>query len=454
MASDPALTETPRLEAWATWPSWRQHLHRHYLVYQGAQHGLLALADQAIISGVNFATVLILARYLDPADYGMYVLLFAILLFINGLQSALITAPLMVLAPRHDAQESRPYLNALWLIQLAACLVLGIAAAAFMPLGYYWWPAITAEIDVGAVVLVVITYLGQEFVRRVLFVQRDSIGGLGVDLISYGLQFVALGGLIAYGICTLRLVLWMIGLTSLISCLFGLSRARPSITSVSRADISRTWRLHWDQGQWLAGGTIAQWGSNQLYYFVIAALLSPAATGMFAACRNLFGFTHIFLLGLENFVPATLTRRLLNDGVDAMMQWLNRFRTIGAILMGLYCLPIVLLADPLMRLLFGPQYSNVGPVVALTAIAYFISILARPPMLALRAIGKPRWIFFGFLISSVVTVVVSVPLVVTAGITGASIGMIITQLLLLAVLVAGYRRGLHTFRKSLESSSA
>src|SRR5438093_13371840 len=118
MASEPTSTEAPRLAAWSIWTSSRQRLLARHIFHRGAHHGLIALADQAIVSGVNFATLLILARYLAPTGYGIYVLLFAILLFINGLQNALITAPLMVLAPRHDLQSRAPYLSALWLIQL------------------------------------------------------------------------------------------------------------------------------------------------------------------------------------------------------------------------------------------------------------------------------------------------------------------------------------------------
>jgi O-antigen/teichoic acid export membrane protein len=432
-------------------PGRRRLLSLHRLLGSSVRIGSVAIADQAIVSGVNFITAVILARYLSPTSYGHYVLLFAVLLFVNGLQTALITAPLMVIAPRYEAQAGARYLNSLWVIQLLGISILVVLVVAFMLLARIYLPNIAAVFEVGPLVLVFATYLGQEFIRRVLFSQRDSLGGAGVDLISYGLQLAALLGLIVFGGLSLTSVLWAMGLTSLASCLFGALRALPTLSAVQRSDIAATWREHWGQGRWLASSSLALWGSTQLYFFVVAAMLSPADTAVLAACRNLLGFSHIFLLATENFVPSMVTRRLLHGGVDAVVQWLNKFRLVGGSAMIIFCLIVTLFADPLMRGLFGSQYSNTAQIVGLVAISYALIIFVRSCMIGLRVLGKVHWNFIAYFIAAVITAIGSAPLISAAGLVGAAVGMIATQVIVLVVSGFGYVRVVRASRGAKHS---
>jgi len=355
---------------------------------------VIALIDQALVSGINFVTAVVVARSLAPTSYGYYALLFAALLFINGLQTALITGPLMVIGPRQSAGQHTGYMNSLWVVQLLGCLAAGIAIVGLMVFGRYVTASLAAPVGIVPVLLVVVSYLAQEFARRSLFCNRDSLGGIGVDIISYGGQLLWIVGLVVLHQLTLDTVLWAMGLTSLGACIFGIARLGLTMRAVSRADLRSTCHKHWQYGRWLMSGNLAHWGATQFYIFVVAGLLSPAATGLFAAGRNLLGFTNPFLLGLENFVPATMTRRLINDGVDALEHWTNRFRLFSMVLVGGYCLVAALFADPLIHLLFGSKYSGAGLAVPIIALGYFIVACNRPTMFALRAIGAPRWSFF------------------------------------------------------------
>lgn len=437
------MADQPTTEPWSIAgrtgerPYWRR---MQRLLGWGKRNGLMAFIDQAIVSGSNFFTALILARFLVPADYGLYVLIVALILFINGIQSALITSPLMVIAQRYSAEQRAAYYNHLSVLQCVGCVLAALVIAALMALGQYWQLAIIPALSPVVVMIVTATYLVQEFLRRALFARHSEWSGLLVDLISYGTQIIAILGLIIFGSLTLERTLWAIGLTSLAGCVFGLIKLHISLRAISPATLAATWEQHWDQGRWLTGSMVTQWISGQFYFFVVAALLSPAATGALAASRNLLGFAHIFLLSLENFVPSLATQRLLSGGLPAMTRWIGRFRLALATTMGLYCLGVAIFAEPLMTLLFGAQYSGTGMVVALLAVVNFLVALNRPSMFGLRALDQSRWIFYSHLISSVVTLVISVPLVEAAGLLGAAVGFVITQVLVLSIASVAYRR--------------
>ncbi|HMP39506.1 MAG TPA: oligosaccharide flippase family protein [Roseiflexaceae bacterium] len=407
---------------------------------QPARRGMIAIIDQGAVSGVNFLTALVLARYLSLTDFGHYALVFTVLLLINAIQSAIITGPLMVMVPRYEQHRAQAYLSSLWLIQLVFCVIALLGIALLHLAIAHWAPDLVPDASMIAILLAIATYLGQEFLRRTLFALQDSTGGLLSDLVSYGLQLVVIVLLIAGQQLTLEHVFWAMALTSLLGCVVAAVRMRLTLHGIGRQVLGDAWQQNWRYGRWLFGSAVSSWGSSQVYFIIVAALLSPEATALMAASRNILGVTHIFLLGLENFVPTTLTHVLLKEGVDAMKRWLQRFTLIGAFLMGAYCLAAVVFADPLMQLLFGPQYANTAMVVAIISLSYFISFFYRPPMIALRVLGAPRSIFVANLIAALVTIVVAGGLVSYGGINGAAIGLVVTQLVILLVSQIALRR--------------
>src|SRR4051812_2432472 len=67
-----------------------------------------ALADQVLISGTNFVTMVLAARGLHPAAFGAFTLVYSSLLFANIFQSTLVTQPHNVLAAtRHGGNYVR-----------------------------------------------------------------------------------------------------------------------------------------------------------------------------------------------------------------------------------------------------------------------------------------------------------------------------------------------------------
>src|SRR5260370_34663247 len=55
-----------------------------------ADSGFWSMVDQGAVSAGNFLTTILLARALLPSDYGIYALLFALMLFMIFLNSAVI----------------------------------------------------------------------------------------------------------------------------------------------------------------------------------------------------------------------------------------------------------------------------------------------------------------------------------------------------------------------------
>ena len=79
-----------------------------------------ALADQTMVSGVNFLTGILLARYLGLEEFGRFTLAWMAVLFVNSLQSGLIVQPMMSIGPKQAEDETSAYYGAVVAQQLAA----------------------------------------------------------------------------------------------------------------------------------------------------------------------------------------------------------------------------------------------------------------------------------------------------------------------------------------------
>ncbi len=81
-----------------------------------------ALVDQAMVSGVNFFTGILLARYLGIEALGQFTLAWMAAIFLNGLQHAAIIAPMMSIGPKQPALETPAHYGAVIVQQGVFCL--------------------------------------------------------------------------------------------------------------------------------------------------------------------------------------------------------------------------------------------------------------------------------------------------------------------------------------------
>ena len=60
------------------------------------------VADQAVVSGTNFLTNVMLIRFMGLREFGVFALAWMSILFVNSLQNALIVAPMMSISAQQE----------------------------------------------------------------------------------------------------------------------------------------------------------------------------------------------------------------------------------------------------------------------------------------------------------------------------------------------------------------
>jgi O-antigen/teichoic acid export membrane protein len=399
------------------------------------------LADQVVVSGANFAVGLLLARALGPSGYGQFTLLSNIILFVLGVQVALIDSPLLVLGAALPEERRTQYFPAVIFGQL----LFGIVSAALLliavPIVSHFAPQWNLQNVAGATVFAMLGFLLQDFSRRYLFV-RDRAGvALSADLACHGSKVALLAALgLWWGLSAIS-AFWMIGAASLAGVLIAVSfeRKRESWRLPSGASARRVLREHWNFGKWLLAESMASLCASQLVIYTTGQLISLSAVGAMAAAMHIVGATNVLLLALENLVPSRAAQTHAIRGRAALNRYLWRISLIG----GAGTLAIVAIAvlgaEFWLRLLYGAAYQGNGRLVLWWGLYYVIGFAQRPFSTGLRVLGHTRGIFHGTLAGAVIAIACTYPATRAFGVDGAMLALCLVQAAILYVLFLSYR---------------
>jgi O-antigen/teichoic acid export membrane protein/thymidylate kinase/tRNA A-37 threonylcarbamoyl transferase component Bud32 len=385
-----------------------------------------ALADQVLISGTNFVTTILLARTLTPDDFGDFVLVYLLLLFVNSIQLGLITQPHNVLGARRRGEDYVCYTASTAISQF----ILAITATllAFAGWAVTWWFDSAVWPLLLALPPVILAWQAHEFARRVLYTERRVAAALFVDLVSYGGQTFTIVALLGLHALSGVSALYVIAITFALGAVVGCWLIRHSLKG--SFDLS-VLRQNWDFGKWLAGGEIlSTWLCGELFVVLGAAALGAGAAGILRVVNTVFGPTRIVTYVANTVLPIGLSRTLADKGEKALRR---QFRAACLVVMpaiGGYCLTAALFAGPVLWLFYGDKYLDAAPVLRLFAAYIFVNYMGVVLSTALKA----KQLTFGIFISRLTTCLVTIPLgalmIVAFGIYGAVLGMMLNSLLL------------------------
>ncbi len=403
---------------------------------------ILVFADQVFISGMNFVTGLLLARFLGVASYGQYVLAFGIILFTAGMQMAIIISPMMVSGPALSQNCSKDYYTAAFVLQL---LFSALAGGMILGLGQILadlFPHWNLETLLWPLSVVAVCSLTQDFLRRYFFTQGWSGTSLANDLICYSLRlsFLLFIGLTAN--LDAGKTLWIIAGTSAIAVLIGIIQCHwyesfcfPDIKNLKIAAYE-----HWNFGKWLIANNIAYWGSSQLVIYMVGIKLSVTSVGAMSASLNLIGVANILFLALENFVPSRASRLHASKGWQELNRYLYKVSVLGGVGTFFIILIASLCPEFWLNLIYGSAYKGYGWLVWLWGAYYFIGFFQRPLSAGLRVIGNTRAIFFSSLGGVLISILFSYTAVIWAGVIGAMFSLCFIQTIMLFTMYIIYKK--------------
>ncbi len=387
------------------------------------------------MSAANFATVVILARALTPSAFGAFVLAYAALLFVNGIQTGLVTQPHNVLGQGKTGDAYRRYTLSTAAGQavfsgIAAAIAL-VAALAVLAAGG------SAAGLLFALVPALVAWQLQEFTRRVLYTETRMRTAFAIDVVGYGGQVALILALVAADRASGPAALYAVALSSGVAAVLGGWAIRRSL----RGRVERVFlRENWSFGKWLGAAIAASWLSTQLFFYLTAVVLNAAATAGLKAAQTVLGPLNAFLLFITTVLPIRLAAARELNGEDGLRTTLRLAYLVTLPFVLVYGALVAIFAGPILEGLYGAPYGGYVDAVRLFTVYYVVIHAAYVLSGALSARRLTRPLFTGNLWAAAVGVVAGLPLVRAWGVNGAVVGMILTALVMLGVFWHAYRR--------------
>jgi O-antigen/teichoic acid export membrane protein len=379
-------------------------------------HGFWAIADQGVVSLGNFFTTILLARSLTPELYGIWTVVFSLILFLNVLHASLITYPLSVrLASRDDADTGQLIIAALG---LTAILWVPQAAILFGVCFLIGGPVLALWASIG-----LLLWQLQETTRRALMARLAFRTALFTDGISYLGQAGLLWLLVQKERLTPEIGFAVIGLTCGVAAIAQLMRLPVRIRKGGggAAGVRDSARIFWATGHWVLGANLVTNFSIQAVPWALFLLQGPAETAGFQAISNLLGASHPVMLSLGNIVVPAAARARVKDGFQAARRVALRHTAQGGLLLLPYLAALLIFPGLLLSWFYGAgsQYVKLENSLRLLTVLYALHYISLALKFLLNALEKNRQHFMVEFCGSVLLVVVLVPLVLQFGLLGA-----------------------------------
>lgn len=417
-----------------------------------------AVADQALISGTNFVTMILVAKGLGLPGFGAFTLVYSALLFANILQVALVTQPHNVLGTGRHGRDYAQYTSSCGLVQLL--LVAAEAALALLA----WGVARKAQSPAAGMLLAlapsIVFWQLQEFLRRVMYTEGRYAEAFANDVISYGGQTLVIlllwlaARLQSKGTLHTTIpwltgasALWALAGTSGIAVIVGVWQVRHSFSRrISLSALIENWHF----GKWLAGAEVLTWCSSlHMYLYLAAMLVGLRAAGALKAAQVLFGPMRVAAYYLDTVLPIRFARLLHQGGEGAMYRGLRQVLARIAGPLAAYCLLVALFAKPLLRVTFGSEYTGAATILALYSGYALLTYLQMIVAAALKAQRRTRFIFIGSVCGVAVALAVAWILIIEFKTNGVLLAMMLTAL----VVTALYFYASHRHMRRTESQS-
>jgi O-antigen/teichoic acid export membrane protein len=417
---------------------------------------VLAMFDQALVSGTNFLLVVALARCVAVEEFGLFTLSFSVLLFFSSLIYAVVVLPISVFLPERRGGEVNAYLARLERVHRAMIPVLIVLAVPVLLLLGSWQLVM-------ATALATAMRMGVEYHRRVAYALHDSLRALLVDAGSYATLAVIATIALVYPVpCQAWHAMLVLAGCGLAGWLAGLWANRDAITAPSVEPMGPVVRRHWDFGKWNLGGTIAMWGASQMYPFMVAGMLGLRDVALLNGSIRIMGVSNVLVQGIEAFAMPRLRAQMVGSNISAFRQSLFSVFIAGTGIMLPLCALGMIAPERVMAVCLGEHFTHGAFALRIIALTQFLSFVARIVSIGLNSLKEPKPGFWAQAVCAIATLLAGPWIVSVAGLQGACLALLCNATIILLISAGSFFRimrrhrsgsGLPDFRPDVRSPS-
>lgn len=399
----------------------------------------LALVSQALVSGTNFATSIIIGNACGADGLGVYFLGFSVIVFGIGVQSALVSTPYTVFYPTESPASRNHRAGSSLYNHMRALMAFGLlilpGSLLLLVLGA------TREALIGICLLFVLpAATSRDFSRRICFSDADLGSAVRIDGGVTGIQVLLLLTLWAFGILTPETGIICIGIACSVLTLWFYSRQRHRF-ELEPERLRTDTRKDWQFGKWLLLEQVFTIASTYMMPWVLALYLDSLAVGIFAACFSIASLSNPFLQGIGNYLLPVFSRHVSERDQKTLNQVNLRFTLLTVGVMVLYFLVCLAGGELLLQLLFRrDDYSGFGLLVAILAGRAVIGSAGLTAHYYLLARERPKVSLLASVLAVSTMVVASTWLIPNYGLYGAAFAWLGGTFVESLVMILGFSK--------------
>lgn len=413
----------------------------HSLLARIPSGPLYSIADQGLLSAINFSIGIFFIHFAEKEEYGLYSLAYGAITLVISFAGALIAAPMTVCYADRPEEGRERYCASMLLGQYWIFLpVVGLALAVIGIL--YQLGLLQRHMTSFAAVIAVASLGGMlwEFSRRYYYLRLQPKKVLHLDICYAALMAV---GLIAAASTSLSDMHWWVfvlyGLATLVTGLYALIGSgltgRLHAVEVWTA-LKEAWRL----GRWALGGVMVTWLQSQSFAYFLALFADLGRVADANAARLLLAPLMLLYTGLNNvFLPELVRMRSENRYADTE-ELAHRFMWGLTGIFLVYTVLVLLVEEKLIRVVLGETYKGIEPLIVVWAVVNLLTALRGTSSILLQAFKEFRAITLANTGSALVVVGITWPLIYYYGTLGSIAALGVGEVILALLLRRGFAR--------------
>ena len=405
-----------------------------------------SILQQGMFAGAHFLTNILLARWLSPASYGAFTLVYSFFLLILTGSMALFFEPLLVFGPGRYANRLSAYLTVLVKLHFLFFVPVGLLVALLSPLvnrlyGHESFLAFLALIVLAP--SLVLVWLCRAAFYAELKPHLGAVAGIfyfvGLLLSIYVLQ---MAGWLSPATAVVAMAI--AGAFIAAGCLFQLlGKNRPETADQDlQAEVITD---HWSYGRWSALTAVVMWLPANVYYGLLPARFGLASAAELRALMNLiYPLLHTATAVNLLLIPV-LVRRTQRLGAPTVARTVRQMVLWLVPLAAIYLVFLAMFSQPLLEFLYSGKYSQVSRwavvCIGFTPITNGIAGLLGA---GLRSLERPQLIFWSYGLASITAIAVGCPLTLRYGVSGAASSLLLTDIPTILLLAIFLKRAVAT----------
>lgn len=406
-----------------------------FQIMPAIRQGSIILLDQGALSVANFITGILVARSTTKEEYGIYVLIWSVLMIVQGVHKGIASVPYTIYSPRLNARERTSYLGSILIHTFLMCV---LATTAMLVVFYsnklpHQSESVTIYSALPALALLLTPFLLRDFIRSVLLAKLNFAGSLKPNLIATVMQVGVVCLLFAKDWVTIDSVLIVLAATNGFAAavmLYGQHEA----WVVEKGKLWSDFIKNSNIGKWELANGLTYMAGYQIYPWLILAMLGPNDVAAFGACLAIANLPAPFLRSACAYMLPRMSHGFKDGDLETVMRLLRKSMLVILIPYGLWMLIGAVFGEYITVFTYSDKYSGYSVLLFWLLLRTTIESVAAPLTTALQTIEKIHVTTLSGVVGAVVTLIIGPLSIAWLGVIGAGVTSALA-----AFVMTGYR---------------